>query len=48
MGSIAQEVLQKSLDVVRRDVGWWEMLVVGRWLDWRISEGFSNLGDSIL
>ena len=46
--SLSLEVLKKHLDVVLRDMVSWEILVIGGWLDWMISEGFSNLGDSMI
>ena len=45
--SLSLEVLKKHLDVVLRDMVSWEILVIGGWLDWMISEVFSNLDDSM-
>jgi len=40
------EVLKKRVDAAGHVS--WEILVIGGWLDWMISEGFSNLGDSMI
>ena len=42
------EVFKKHLDIVMRDMVYWEILVIGRQLDWMILEVFSNLGDSMI
>ena len=39
-------VFKEHLDVVQRDVLYWEILVLGGWLDWINLEVFFNLGDS--
>ena len=41
-------VFKKHSDVVLRDMVWWEILVIGGWLDQIILEVFSNLGDSMI
>ena len=46
--SLTLEVFKKRLDVVLRDVVWWELLVIGGWLDWMILEFSSNLSDSMI
>ena len=46
-GVTAPGGVQKHLDVVLREVVYWEILVVGGWLDWMILVAFSNLGDSM-
>jgi len=33
---------------VLRDMVLWELLVMGKWLDWVILGVFSNLGDSMI
>ena len=38
------EVLKKYIDVLR-DMVYWAILVISGWLDWVVSEVFSNLGD---
>ena len=45
--SLSLEVFKKLLDVLLRDMVSWEM-VIGGWLDRRIMEFFSNLGDSMI
>lgn len=42
--SLTPEVLEGRSDVVLRAVGWWELLVMGAWLDWVTLGVFSNLG----
>ena len=42
------EVSKKHLDVVLGNMVWWEIFVIGGWVDWMILEVFSNLCDSIL
>lgn len=42
--SLTLEVLEGRSDVVLRAVGWWELLVMGAWLDWVTLGVFSNLG----
>lgn len=44
MESLTLEVLEGRSDVVLRAVGWWELLVMGVWLDWVTLGVFSNLG----
>ena len=41
-------VLKERLDVVLRDMVYWELLVMGGWLGWVILWVFSNLGDSMI
>ena len=48
VGSPSLEVFKKHLDVVLRDVVWWEILTVGGRLDWMILEVFSILSDSMV
>jgi len=48
VGSLSLEAFKKYVDVVLRDMIWWEILVVGEWLDWMTLEVFSNLGDSMI
>ena len=48
MESPSLEVFKKHLDIVMRDMVYWEILVIGRQLDWMILEVFSNLGDSMI
>ena len=45
--SLSLEVFKKHLDVLLRDMVSWEM-VIGGWLDRRIMEVSSNLGDSMI
>jgi len=42
------EVFRKYLDVVLRDMVYWEILLIGRQLDWMTLDIFSILGDSII
>ena len=42
------EVFKECLDIVLRDMVYWEPLVMGEWLDWVILWVFSNLGDSMI
>jgi len=42
------QVFKKCLGVVLRDMAQWGILVAGGWLDWKILEVFSNLGDSVI
>ena len=46
--SLTLKVFKEHLDIVLRDMVYWEILVVGGWLDWMILEVFSNLGDSMI
>ena len=46
--SLTLELLKKHLDAVLRDMAYWEILVIGGWLDWMILEVFSNPGDSVI
>ena len=46
--SSSLEVFMKYLDVVLRNVVQWEILVIGRQLDWLIWDVFSNLSDSMI
>ena len=46
--SLSLEVFKKHLDVVLKDMVYWQILVIGEWLDWMILEVFSNLGDSMI
>ena len=45
--SLSLEVFKKCLGVVLRDMVYWEILVIGGWLDWMILEVFSDLADSM-
>ena len=45
--SLSLEVFKKCLDVVLRNMVYWEILVIGGWLDWMILEVFSDLADSM-
>ena len=42
------EVFKEHLDVVLRDMVWWEILVIRGWLGWVITEVFSNLSKSTI
>ena len=42
------QVFKKHLDVVLRDMVWWEILMIGEWSDWMILEVFSNVGNSLI
>ena len=45
--SLSLEVFKKHLDVVLKDMVYWQILVIGEWLDWMILWVFSNLCNSM-
>jgi len=46
--SLTLKLFKDHLDIVLKDMVYWEILVVGGWLDWMNLEVFSNLGDSMI
>ena len=48
MEPMSLEVFKERADIVLKDMLQWAVLVVSGWLDWMISEVFSNLYDSTI